>query len=99
MPVTPAPTTTTSTVTFLFNRGNFSIGALSIQKGTFLIACCSRRMDRLAVREISYGTIDGRREPKYHAGSRDLGQQLNIKAKTVTVTMRIWNRIRSEHAH
>ena len=44
IPVTPAPTTRTSTLMFLCSFGNFRIGVSSIQTGTFLIFHCSLRV-------------------------------------------------------
>src|SRR4029453_3158502 len=59
IPVIPAPTTTTSAFTLLSKRGNRLIGALSIQKGTFLIHGCSRPMHDLAVNAKSFRLFTG----------------------------------------
>jgi hypothetical protein len=65
MPVMPAPTTTTSTFTFFSKRGNRLIGALSIQKGTFLIHGCSHPVRNSAVHEKLFETVSwARRDAK-----------------------------------
>jgi hypothetical protein len=51
----PAPTTTTSTFVFFSSAGNRLIGALSIQKGTFVIFGCSCPLGSLAVQRKLFG--------------------------------------------
>jgi hypothetical protein len=72
IPVTPAPTTTTSTFMFFCSFGNLRIGVLSIQKGMFLIPHCSVRMCTLAVRKGPFCSVTRSAQPDFHPPVQDV---------------------------